>query len=113
MSIHLLQHSLNSQCFRVECHILAILCAVCIRIVQCDGPGSNLLNLICSTLGSLEALGNNLVVTFIFCRASGGRKERNRRAVFALGEKGLKTLDTSVMNLVSILTSRGPILQSG
>jgi hypothetical protein len=67
--------------------------------------------LTCSTLGSLDALGNNLVVTFISCRASGGRKERNRRAVFALGENGLKTVDTSVMNLVSILTSGRPILQ--
>jgi hypothetical protein len=47
------------------------------------------------------------------CRASGGRKERNRRAVFAFGEKGLKTVDTSVMNLVIILTEVGeaPILQ--
>jgi len=67
---------------------------------------SDSLNLTCSTLGSLDTLGNNFVVTFMLCRASGGRKERNRRAVFALGEKGLKTVETSVMNLVSILTMR-------
>jgi len=36
------------------------------------------------------------VVIFIVWRASGGRKERKRRAVFALGEKGLKTVETSV-----------------
>lgn len=34
------------------------------------------------------------------CRAFGGRTERNNRAVLALGEKGLKTVETSVMNLV-------------
>jgi hypothetical protein len=62
-----------------------------------------LLNFKCKTLGSLEALGNNLVLIFIACRELGGIKERNRRAVFALGEKGLKTVDTSVMNLVIIL----------
>jgi len=61
------------------------------------------LNFNCKTLGSLEALGNNLVLIFIVCRELGGMKERNRRAVFALGEKGLKTVDTSVMNLVIIL----------
>lgn len=44
-----------------------------------------------------------MVLIFIACRELGGIKERNRRAVFALGEKGLKTVDTSVMNLVIIL----------
>jgi hypothetical protein len=54
-------------------------------------------------LGSLDALGNNLVSIFIVCRAFGGRKERNSLAVFALGRKGLKAVDTSVMNLVIIV----------
>jgi hypothetical protein len=53
-------------------------------------------------LGSLEDLGNNLVSIFMVCRAFGGRKERNKRAVFALGRNGLKAVDTSVMNLVII-----------
>ena len=35
-------------------------------------------------------------------RALGGKKERKSRAVLALGEKGLKTVETSVMNLVII-----------
>lgn len=33
-------------------------------------------------------------------RAFGGRTERNNRAVLALGENGLKTVETSVMNRV-------------
>lgn len=36
------------------------------------------------------------MVIFMVWRASGGRKERKRRAVLALGEKGLKTVVTSV-----------------
>lgn len=36
-------------------------------------------------------------------RALGGRKERKMRAVLAFGEKGLKTVETSVMNRVIIL----------
>lgn len=36
-------------------------------------------------------------------RAPGGRKERKRRAVFALGLNGLKTVFTSVMNLVIMI----------
>lgn len=36
-------------------------------------------------------------------RALEGKKERKRRAVLALGEKGLKTVETSVMNLVIIV----------
>jgi hypothetical protein len=67
--------------------------------------------LICNKLGSLDALGNNFVDTFKFCRAPAGIKERNRRAVFALGEKGLKTVVTSVINLVSILMRGGAVLQ--
>jgi hypothetical protein len=41
------------------------------------------------------------------CRAVGGRNERNSRAVLALGEKGLKTADTSVINLVSMAAEVG------
>jgi len=37
------------------------------------------------------------------CRAFGGRNERNKRAVFAFGENGLNTVDTSVMNLVIMI----------
>jgi hypothetical protein len=54
-------------------------------------------------LGSRDVLGNKFVSIFIVCRAFGGRKERNRRAVFALGRNGLKVVETSVMNLVIIL----------
>jgi F0F1-type ATP synthase assembly protein I len=66
-----------------------------------------LLNFTCTKLGSLDALGSNFVLIFILWRAFGGRKERKRRAVFAFGEKGLKTVDTSVMNLVIIFTGEG------
>jgi len=54
-------------------------------------------------LGSRDVLGSNFVSIFIVCRAFGGRKERNKRAVFARVRKGLKVADTSVMNLVIIL----------
>jgi hypothetical protein len=63
----------------------------------------NVLNFNWKTAGSFEALGNNFVFIFIVLRASGGKKERNSRAVFALGLKGLKTVFTSVMNLVIIV----------
>jgi hypothetical protein len=63
---------------------------------------SSLLNFNCMKLGSRDALGNSFVSTFIVCRAFGGRKDKNRRAVFALGRNGLKVVDTSVMNLVII-----------
>lgn len=62
-----------------------------------------LLNLSATKLLSLDVRGNNLVSIFIVCRAFDGRKERNSRAVFALGENGLKAVETSVMNLVIIL----------
>jgi hypothetical protein len=39
-----------------------------------------------------------------FARALGGRKVRKRRAGFAQGEKGLNLAETSVINLVIILT---------
>jgi len=70
-----------------------------------------LLNFNSTKLGSFDILGNSFVFTFIVCRAFGGRKERNSRAVFALGEKGLKTVDTSVMNLVIILNCGREICQ--
>lgn len=38
-------------------------------------------------------------------RASGGRNERKRRAVLARGEKGLKAVETSVKNLVIIVSA--------
>ena len=63
----------------------------------------SLLNFKRTMLGILESLGNSFVSIFIVCLAFGGRKERNSRAVFALGENGLKTVETSVMNLVIIL----------
>jgi hypothetical protein len=69
--------------------------------------------LTCNRLGSLDAFGNNFVLILTSCRAPGGINERNRRAVFALGENGLKTVVTSVMNLVSILIRSGPVLQNG
>jgi hypothetical protein len=65
--------------------------------------GRFLLNFNCTKLGSVDARGNSFVLTFIpVCRAFGGRKERNNRAVFERGENGLKTVDTSVMNRVII-----------
>jgi hypothetical protein len=42
---------------------------------------------------------------FMVCRASGGRNERNNRAVLALGENGLKTVETSVRYLVIIFAA--------
>ena len=64
-----------------------------------------LLNFNSTKLGSVDARGSSFVLTFIpVCRAFGGRKERNNRAVLDRGEKGLKTVDTSVMKRVIILT---------
>jgi hypothetical protein len=63
-----------------------------------------LLNFNCTKLGSFDARGSSFVLTFMpVCRALGGRTERNRRAVLERGEKGLKTVETSVMNLVIIV----------
>lgn len=70
------------------------------------------LNFNSTKLGSFEALGNNFVVTFMICRAFGGRDERNRRAVLAFGENGLKTVETSVMNLVIMVEVVQVILQT-
>jgi hypothetical protein len=71
--------------------------------------GRFVLNFNSTKLGSFDALGNSFVLIFMICRALGGRKERNRRAVFALGENGLKTVDTSVMNLVIIMRLEGAL----
>lgn len=64
------------------------------------GYGRDVLNFKCTRLGSLDALGNIFVSIFMVWRAFGGRTERNNRAVLALGENGLKTVKTSVMNRV-------------
>jgi hypothetical protein len=66
---------------------------------------NSLLNLTCTKLGSFDVRGNNFVVTFIVWRALGGRKARKIRAVFDFAAKGLKTVLTSVKNLV-IMTAR-------
>ena len=60
------------------------------------------LNLMLMKLLSLETLGRILVSTFMVERAFPGKKERNRRAVFARGEKGLNAVVTSVKYLVII-----------
>jgi hypothetical protein len=41
----------------------------------------------------------------MFSRAFAGKNERKRRAVLDLGEKGLKTVRTSVMNRVIMMPS--------
>jgi hypothetical protein len=75
--------------------------------------GKLVLNFTSTKLGSFDIRGSNLVLTFIVCRAFGGRDERNRRAVFAFGENGLKTVDTSVRNRVIMMKRlSGSILQS-
>jgi hypothetical protein len=118
MSIHFLLHAFNPQLLRIELHFLAILCENVVSSVQLILNGepcvcgnlkrsysAAILNFNCTKLGSFDARGNNFVLTFIpVCRALGGRKERNNRAVFERGENGLKTVDTSVMNLVIIVT---------
>jgi hypothetical protein len=53
-------------------------------------------------LFSLDVRGSNLASIFMVWRALGGRKERKRRAVLALREKGLNEVLTEVMNLVII-----------
>ena len=62
----------------------------------------DVLNFMLMKLFSLEILGRILVSTFMVERAFPGKKERNRRAVFARGEKGLKAVVTSVKYLVII-----------
>ena len=65
-------------------------------------PLEDVLNLTLMKLFSLESFGRILASTFIVLRAFPGKKERNRRAVFARGEKGLKAVVTSVKYLVII-----------
>jgi hypothetical protein len=72
---------------------------VCFRKLE------NLLNFNRTKFLSFDDLGSNLVSIFIFSRASAGKNERRRRAVLDLGENGLKTARTSVMNRVIILSS--------
>lgn len=64
----------------------------------------DVLNLMLMKLFSLEILGRILLSTFMVERAFPGKKERNRRAVFARGEKGLNAVVTSVKYLVIIST---------
>lgn len=54
-------------------------------------------------LFSLDDLGSILVSILIACRASAGKRARNILAAFALGEKGLKTAETSVRNRVIMI----------
>lgn len=107
MSIYLLLHSLDTQQFWIQLHLFPVLC-LSISIASLFASrfaalNGFLLNLTSTKLGSLDIRGNSLVVTFMVWRASGGRKDRNNRAVLALGEKGLKTVETSVRNRVIIL----------
>lgn len=66
------------------------------------GDKYSLLNFNLTKLPSLLALGSSFVSIFIELLAFGGRKERNNRAVLAFGEKGLKTVVTSVRKRVII-----------
>lgn len=52
---------------------------------------------------SLDDLGRIFVFILIACRAPAGKRARNIRAVFALGENGLKTAETSVRNRVIMI----------
>ncbi len=54
-------------------------------------------------LFSLESLGRILASTFMLALAFPGKKERNRRAVFARGENGLNAVEIEVKYLVIIL----------
>jgi hypothetical protein len=66
----------------------------------------NALNLIYSVLGSVDVRGSSCVVMFMpDARAVGGSSDRNSRADLARAEKGLKRVDTSVMNRVIIFFS--------
>jgi hypothetical protein len=53
---------------------------------------------------SLDDLGSIFVSILTVCRAFAGKRARNIRAVFALGEKGLKTVETSVRNRVIMIS---------
>ena len=66
----------------------------------------HILNLRWSVTGSVTVIGSVLTSTFISCRAFGGRRERNIRAVFAGFENGLKRVDTSVRKREIIMKRR-------
>jgi hypothetical protein len=53
---------------------------------------------------SLDDLGSIFVSILTVCRAFAGKSARNIRAVLALGEKGLKTVETSVRNRVIMIS---------
>jgi hypothetical protein len=70
--------------------------------------GSNVLNLTPNVAISLLVRGNILCSIFMpFARASEGMRERNRRAGFERGLKGLKVTRTSVRNrVIMVKTSK-------
>lgn len=107
MSVYLFHHSLDTKLLRVKFHLLSILYSRSALFVSHICPGlarGDALNIKCTRLFSLDMRGRSLVSIFIpVLRAPGGRKERKSRAVFALGLKGLKTVFTSVMNLVIMM----------
>lgn len=53
---------------------------------------------------SLDDLGSIFVSILTVCRASAGKSARNIRAVLALGEKGLKIVETFVRNRVIMIS---------
>jgi hypothetical protein len=53
---------------------------------------------------SLDDLGRIFVSILTVSRAFAGKRARNIRAVFALGENGLKTVETSVRNRVIMIS---------
>jgi hypothetical protein len=63
------------------------------------------LNLTQIVLFSSDNLGNTFVSILTVCRAFAGKRARNNRAVFALGEKGLKAVLTSVKNRVIMISA--------
>ncbi len=64
----------------------------------------NVLNFTQMELFSLDDLGSIFVSILTVCRAFAGKRARNIRAVFALGEKGLKAVLTSVRNRVIMIS---------
>ena len=61
------------------------------------------LNFNWSVIGPRLFLGNVLTSIFICCRAFAGRSDKNSRAVFAVLEKGLNRVETSVRKREIIL----------
>lgn len=107
MPIHLIRYTSNTELLCVQLHLFSVLCKLRLESANANKIRirRNILNLRRTRLGSFDALGSIFVSIFIVCRAFGGRTERNNRAVLALGEKGLKTVETSVMNLVIIFAT--------